>query len=108
MAKAITTTNPGRNSATADRSKSADQSPFRSKSEKKRIKAAREMVKKRSEELARLEALLAHKNDAQQRRVLQQQATATRRNLDSWLDYLTGQNEMDEIAYREPRAVIIP
>ena len=106
MAKAITTTS--RNSRTADRSKHASESPFRSKAQRTRIKAAREMVKKRTEELAALEALLAKKNTAAQRRTLQQRATATRNNLNSWLDYLTGENEEEEIAYREPRAVIIP
>lgn len=106
MAKAITTT--ARDSRTADRTKHASQSPFRSKAQRARIKAAREMVAKRTEELTALEVLLAKKNTAAQRRTLQQRATATRNNLNSWLDYLTGENEQDEIAYREPRAVVIP
>lgn len=107
MAKAITTTK--RNSRTADLNKQAASSPFRSKSEQRRIKAAHEMARKRTEEIVGLETMLATQTlSVAQRRIAQQRLNATRRNLASWVDYLTGQNEMDEVAYREPRAVVIP
>lgn len=105
MAKSITA---ARDSRTADRKRPAQQSPFRSKSESTRLAAARKMVAKRTEELVGLEVRLAQAPNLRQRRILQQRITATKNNLESWMDYLTGANERDEECYREPRAVIIP
>lgn len=105
MARAITTS---RYSKTADRKKPANQSPFRSDNETKRVKAARQMVEKRTKELVGLEVRLANTKDARTRRVVQQRITATKNNLESWMDYLLGTGDRDEECYREPRAVIIP
>lgn len=105
MARAIT---KSRYSKTADRRKPANQSPFRSENENTRAKAARQMVDKRTRELVALEVRLAQTKEAKTRRVIQQRITATKNNLESWMDYLLGTNERDEECYREPRAVIIP
>lgn len=105
MAKAITTS---RYSKTADRRKPASASPFRAKDESTRVKAARQMVEKRTKELVVLEVRLASAKDLRTRRALQQRVTATKNNLESWMDYLLGTGDRDEECYREPRAVIIP
>lgn len=80
----------------------AAQSPFRSHDDEERAQAAAEMLLKRGQELVVLEARLAKATTATHRNALRTRIAATRRNMQSWLDYL-----QDE-APRERRAVMHP
>ena len=92
----------GRDSATADHPRPANQSPFRAHKASIRIKAARAMIAKRDAEIAQIGKAILKAETPKIQRILAQRLLASKHNRTSWLDYIA----QDSI--REARATLSP
>lgn len=102
MARVIThSAHIRRDARTADRPGPADASPFRSAKAGRRIVAARAMINKRKDEIAKIEKALERAETPKIQRILTTRLLASKNNLAAWETYIVGFEQ-------EPRAVIIP
>jgi hypothetical protein len=102
MSRVVTTSRYiARDSATADRPRSADQSPFRAFKASTRIKGARAMIAKRTAEIAQIKKAIKVADTPKLQKTLATRLLASVNNRNAWLTYI------GEGSYRESRAVIM-